>query len=180
MHSPVAPEAIAVLLEQLAKVKGGLDSIKNELDGHAPQEAEALQTAITEAAVNLLFSASELSSGVASGDEKDGQEKSDCAEPPSNKARRLYEEITKKDSELSYLLDDHWHKLRLLVDMLKPKTDDEIDPRTKTVGLLLADVAESFITGVEDFSSPPLYVQLREYAALVEAEAKAETVEAGV
>ena len=179
MRSPVVPDSIAALLEQLAKAKGGLDSIKNELAGHAPQEAEALQRAIMEAAVNLLFSASELSSGVAKGDEEDGQEKSDCAEPPSNKARRRYEEITEKDRDLSYFLDDHWHKLRLLVDMLKQKSNDEIDPRTKTVGLLLADAAESFITGVEDFSSPPLYVQLREYAALVEAEAKAETVEAG-
>ncbi|MGE4536168.1 MAG: hypothetical protein AB7D37_03730 [Desulfovibrio sp.] len=191
MHSPVvpanpelesgaqAPDSIAALLEQVAKVRGGLDSIRNELAGHAPHEAEALQSAIMEAAVNLLFSASEISSGVANGDEKDGQEKSDCVGPPLDRARQLYEEITKKDSDLSYFLDDHWHKLRLLVDMLKPKTDDEIDPRTKTVGLLLADVAESFITGVEDFSSPPLYVQLREYAALVGTEAKAETMEAG-
>ena len=92
-------------------------------------------------------------------------------------AAEIYDTMVETDYKLSVFLDDHWNKLRLLVDMLKPKdADDEIDPRAKTVGSLLADGAENFITGVEDFGSPPLYVQLREYAALVGAEAKDETV----
>ena len=92
-------------------------------------------------------------------------------------AAEIYKTMAETDYKLSVFLDDHWNKLRLLVDMLKPNSaDDEIDLRAKTVGSLLADVAENFITGVEDFGSPPLYVQLREYAALVGAEAKAETV----
>ena len=91
-------------------------------------------------------------------------------------AAEIYEAMVETDYKLSVFLDDHWNKLRLLVDMLKPKgDDDEIDPRAKTAGSLLADVAESFITGVEDFGSPPLYVQLREYAARVGVEAKGET-----
>ena len=95
-------------------------------------------------------------------------------------AAEIYKAMVETDDELSVFLDDHWNKLRALVDMLKPKgADDEIDPRAKTVGSLLADVAEAFISGVEDFSDPPLYVQLREYAALVGAEAKAQTVDAG-
>lgn len=93
------------------------------------------------------------------------------------KAAEIHKNLVETDYKLSVFLDDHWNKLRLLVGMLKPKVDDEdIDPLAKTVGSLLADVAEAFIEGVEDLSSPPLYVQLREYAALVGVEAKAETV----
>lgn len=96
-------------------------------------------------------------------------------------AAEIYKAMVETDYKLSVFLDDHWNKLRALVDMLKPKgADDEIDPHAKTVGSLLADVAESFISGVEDFESPPLNVQLREYAALVGAEAKTETVNAEV
>lgn len=96
-------------------------------------------------------------------------------------AAEIHKNLVETDYKLSVFLDDHWNKLRLLVGMLKPKTDaEDMDPLAKTVGSLLADVAEAFIEGVEDLGSPPLYVQLREYAALVGAEAKTETVGADV
>jgi hypothetical protein len=91
-------------------------------------------------------------------------------------AAEIYKDMMETDERLDAFLDAHWRKLRALVDMLKPEGDEDANP----AGLLLADVAESFITGVEDFSALPLYVQLREYAALVGAEAKAETVKAEV
>jgi hypothetical protein len=91
-------------------------------------------------------------------------------------AAEIYKAMVETSGKLSAHLDAHWRKLRALVEMLKPEEDEDANP----AGLLLADVADSFIDGVDDFTSPPLYVQLQEYAALVGAEAKAETVKAEV
>lgn len=71
-------------------------------------------------------------------------------------------DIMQSDEEMTRFLDDHWHKLRLLVGLLNQEDAD-----ASTVGSLLADVAESFITQVEAFDRAPVSTKLKVVDELV-------------
>lgn len=70
--------------------------------------------------------------------------------------------IVQADEEMSSFLNDHWNKLRLLVGLLHQEDAD-----ASTVGSLLADVAESFITQVEAFDRAPVSAKLQVVDELV-------------